>query len=499
MGNIKFTVNIVWKEKDTNKERPLIGPKVEICYKRLLKTASLGWGYLNDNGSVEINFNNKNDLLTFDKKVKLTIKIWPDTRHATVYRTIGCLYCADFTREYSGNNMTIKHVVDQANGEREKRLVIAEVLEFAARFVSDKLGEAPQHVNCMYPAATCGGACYSAMEGIYIHKDSFDSYRTIIHEYTHQIQRWFKLLDVLPGFMHLDNQDLTAKYTKGKGIYTALLEGHADYLPSRVKSAFSSQLDFVGYKNYDTNRPDKVWVDGYKKAYSGEGCEDTVARIFYDLTDDNAEILSEESNLLNTQENIKISDQMLFAVIKQLRVKYKLGEANLYLFTKMFCEYFPALKEEFNNILTIQKVAPHNVTIKSTNNAIKVEWTPGGQKESEYCKGLSYENIGTKKAETYQTKYVVSVYDANSRLVFKSEELKNPSYTIENDAIKLAKSKGNYILIKVLGKNTQSPATEYESAYYKYDLPSDKGISSSMTQGKPSIKIRTAIKTQLKK
>ena len=450
-------------------------------------------GYLDDDGCIKIKVDSKNlDLMKqLGQKVYAVINLMPNTKDCSVvyrenskdkYNSVILQEeinledkKVDFSfhlsplkgYEYPNDPKTFTEQCDR------RRLVVASIMQFGARFIRSRLNKIPCHVKCYYPKRYDVVDTSYALVSIHLGEEDYLSPRTILHEYGHKCYGMYRTYTRIPIADHSGEVDLTAGHPKTRGIYTAFIEGFAHYFSYRVLSTYVEYL-----KEFDgvTAAIEESEYNRSQAPVCGEANEDSIANLLIDMSDP---INEKEETYINTtersvfgnwlvrHEELSISDKAIVELIAEQ------DDQNLYSYCQAFYKKYPQHTEAFNNILSMQGIAPSDVYAMSIDDEkVLIGWKAGGTLESQYYDDdkLSEDK---KICKTYQRLFDVKIYDAkfNHLETYVSEGgLCITSFPYET--IKDLNKESNYFLIKIKGYCLYRPRTEYESSYFRINLES---------------------------
>lgn len=349
-----------------------------------------------------------------------------------------------------------------------RRLVVASILQFGPTYIREVMGMTPCKTKCYYPKSAKAVKNSYCLLNIHLFTDHYLSAHTILHEFGHDFYGTFKAYNRIPYSDHNDNMDMSVNYSKSRGMYTAFIEGFATYFANRVGVRYGEYLkDFSDYNLFTIN-------PNYSKCeVCGEACEGSISSLFYDMTDSYSEndyCYNSEGNiygfLLDPIENLSMKDKDIVNIIKDINPQ------NIYSFTKAFYKKHTELEEHFNNLLSMQGIAPSNVYFtKNDGKVVEFKWKPGGTLKSPYFDGDDWITEG-KECKTYQKEFDISLYDAEYNLLKMFHVKDKETYSFKYNLIERFGKNYNYCLMKIKGYSYQRCNTEYQSSYFRIDLRS---------------------------
>ena len=353
-----------------------------------------------------------------------------------------------------------------------RRLVVASILQLGAKYIRDVVGRTPKKAKCYYPKyAKLRDNSYDAVN-LHLCEDDYLSPSVILHEYGHEFFGMFKNYYMFPYRNHHPGMDLSVNGSKTTALYTAFVEGFATFFSKRVAMCYSEYLeDFSDYneltldENYST-------YDAY-----GESCEGSITSLLCDMVDsyDKNDFAYNKVGgyyglWFKPVENLSLKDKDIIDMVEET------FPFNIYEFTKVFYKKHAEYKEEYNNLLSIQGIAPSCAYLtKNDGREVTLNWKPGGTEKSRYFDNDGNWSKDKKACKSYQKEFDVSLYDANYHLLKMFHVKDKNTLTFKYDLIKKFSENHNYCLVKIKGYSYQRINTEYESSYFRIDLKSYYG------------------------
>ena len=490
MAEVTITAKVLWKKNpSSSKAFPLRNVFCSLMVLSFFPTVTTG--YLDDEGCIKIKVPTSGiDLAKqFNQRIYAAIALMPNTKDCNVvYREDAKDKANPYTLQADidlvNNKVDFQFHLNPVEGTKDpndpktfldqcdrRRLVVASIMQFGARFIRNRLGKTPDHVTCYYPKRYKVVDTSYALISIHLAENDYLSPFTILHEYGHKCYGMYRNYTRIPIADHSDLVDLTANHYKTRGIYTAFIEGFASYFSYRVMKAFEECLnDF---------KETPACLEDAERNYTeysvhGEANESSISNLFIDMGDPtNAE---EHAYCLHggnvfgywlvPHEELSIADKAIVNLVAEQ------DDQNIYSFTKAFYKKYPELTEPFNNILSMQGIAPSGVyATKIDDKEVSIKWVPGGTKESLYYDDDKLSE-DYKPCKTYQTNFDISVCDAQFNLLKKYRVNNNESLTFPYNIVESLNTKSNYFLVKIKGYNTINPKTDYESSYFRVDFNS---------------------------
>lgn len=224
-GDTKVQGTLKWVEKESKKEIPLRGVKVEVRDKDLIGSQLLGTVYTDNNGKYSLSFSN--DVILENGGCDLFLRIFAGDNNSYVVRSDGktkYYYDTeydDYQNVATGSETTVDAIIEM-DTDSGKAIQISQAILTARDFVKAMTGETPKGVKVAYPSSN---TCYYSREKntIYITNnarrnesvpESYAAWDVIMHEYGHHIAYLQGIIDP-PGGWHSISTNMVDHYTVG--------------------------------------------------------------------------------------------------------------------------------------------------------------------------------------------------------------------------------------------------------------------------------------------
>ena len=335
-------------------------------------------------------------------------------------------------------------------------------------------------VRIRYPDS--GDGCYYQTNRIYItgeparagYPESYASWDVVAHEYGHHVQHLFDVTDS-PGGGHWVNRSMIEHYAgndhkdcgcvqpgaaqaKYEGIRLAWGESWNTVLGIRSQQYFSNilqNINTVGDTSYTAyNGVDYDLETRNGGSRQGEGCEETVGFVLYDICDPANE----------AKDTISLGDRQFFNVTTSSKAKTFSDYIN-YCVTNNKID-----KIALGNLLSDHRIAPYNfrATTSISLTPPTFQWSRGND---------------TIEGNYLNNRFVVVFFDSRNREILRSNEMSSTTFTpTQSQWDSILASDGEKIKAAVYGYQTTSLVTgPYLSNVVEYTKPKVSPLSETFS------------------
>lgn len=336
----------------------------------------------------------------------------------------------------------------------QKAFSVAQALIMGTKYV-EAMGKVPPSVTCHFPKSSDQYSSFFNVVDITL--DAWRFWDIILHEYGHRLQHYYDIEDN-PGGSHYINADQISVHGKDKGIKLAWGEGWPTFFGILVTQHFSADLvgvPRVGDTFYNSFGSSGVWFVDLESILSlGEGCEQSIFAVLYDLYDGPG---------LNTEswDTVSISESILFDAVVNSKAKTFSSFYNYFI-----SNYYSVNDGAIGEILSRYGFASTNLYVSSGSlsylSTPTFSWTAGG-----YTSNIFNE-------------FQLVFYNAYNSPILTTATQTSTSCTLTKEQwAKVLSSSGNTFSVAVIAYQNNSPRT---GGYY----------SSQLTCTKPTLQNQTA-------
>lgn len=411
-------------------------------------------------------------------------------------------YCVKCEPQNIGNKkaFTFTSSLPTKNGYTGKAFYIFMMLNAAALYVKEYIKIKPDFVTCNYPGTVSHThQSWAEFNRIHLYSGDYNN-TTVLHEYAHCLQNMlgFKYSGDLPGFHHASDYDITGKYSKEKGIYTAFFEAFADVFRACVINTYCNSL----LSNYAICTLEHVnaYVTRGIRHGKGEGYENSCISTMLGLLIDKYDVLSQLSNEPTYYKKISKSTITFSEMANLFKETCKTGFSgcpSLYAFNKIMEEKYKGkpILEAYHYLLSESKCAPHHFSLNATAQSYTIDFKPGGNKEKENWGNEQEPNWGNE-CQTLQKKFKYKLYNSKGDVIKTVDLGSKKSFTIDKLTYEAAGGKKFYVSVCGYADHRYWPTGWYESGKIELEaLAPDKDKNTRNMQSK----LKTATTTDTKK
>ena len=186
-----------------------------------------------------------------------------------------------------GKTITINTKKNNKPGYLGRALQVLRPLIFGAKYVQDMSGSLPGFRSAVYPHKN---GCYFNGDAICLTDYVYNYPDITLHEYGHHLQGVFNLAGDFGGIHYVHDYSLKENY-KAEGLRLTWGEAWPTVFGTLVGQYFPGE--FNNYSGIDSSYNDQGWSSDLETLYDGdgknvrygEGCEDDVMAVLYDLYD----------------------------------------------------------------------------------------------------------------------------------------------------------------------------------------------------------------------
>ncbi len=337
-----------------------------------------------------------------------------------------------------------------------KALQIGQATLNAREYAEAMMGEEPDDVTVIYPTNDDGCNYNDFLKTIRITGKeeliegdlySYESWDVIMHEYGHHIQYQLDIINS-PGGKHNAGDNLIDTYGKDAGIRLAWAEAWPTVFGMAAQNYYNTYLqNIVGVNNgcYDAYNFELPYPIENNYYYKGEGSEDAIMAVLYDLLD----------NTTETADTIYLSHIQFWNVTTGNQSKTFSD------FIQYFYTCYPQFKDDIGANLSkygMASSAPSISNLSSLSETVKPSITWNAQGGSTECPNNCFSLV---------------IYDSAGYEILRKNNLTYPSYILTQAEWDLVRnSEGTTYTIAVAVSQTSSPVTgEYYSTFVSYSKP----------------------------
>lgn len=379
-------------------------------------------GRTNPDGSFSVVVDNSGSHIREESKIFIRFKTEAEYCKVDKPVFIGTEYEFDSERVNVGKKteLTINASVNVEGNDVGKAFQVLAMLRAGTFHVKELLKKDPQYVRCEYPGVTSGKSSYASYTWIHLDGTAYNG-TTVLHEYGHCFEHMlgcnYLKLGKWPGFYHQFKEDLTIRYGKEKGLFTAFFEGFATVFETMTVYKYRNSM-LSGIPGCNVTTPFMTYRGDNKKLicrnYFGEldyclGEGDELAVIITLLSIMNKiEVKYGDTDYLfpfHADSNgrfLEVADDTLgFDIIVSI-VRSFINSLSMDKFNDKFeaAAGHLAIIKKYRYFLMRTSISPNNFVQKSNPNGFyNVDFVPGG-------------NVRNNKTATKQNKFTANVYSA---------------------------------------------------------------------------------------
>ncbi len=401
-------------------------------------------------------------------------------------------YCVKCEPQNIGNKkaFTFSSSPLTEDGYTGKAFHVLMLLNAAALFVKEYIGMKPDFVTCNYPGTVSSThQSWAEFNRIHLYKGDYNR-NTVLHEYAHCVQNMlgFKYSADLPGFHHASYYDITGRYSKEKGIYTAFFEAFADVFKACVINTYCNSL-LKNYAECDLVHVIQPAING-KEFGKGEGYENSCISTMLGLLINKYAIEFQASDELANYKKIS-KDTITFGELANLfKQACAAGYSkcpSLHAFNKIIEEKYKGkpILEVYHYLLSASKCAPHHFSLAATNTkTYTIDFKPGGNKEKENWGNKQKPDWGDE-CQTLQNKFKYKLYNSKGDVIKTVDLGGKKSFTIDKPAYEAVGGKKFYVAVCGYADHRYWPTGWYESGKIELEaLAPDKNKNTRTLQSK---------------
>lgn len=337
--------------------------------------------------------------------------------------------------------------------EIQKAYSVTQALIMGAKYV-EAMGKTPPSVTCHFPKSS--NQYVPLLDVVDISIEAWCFWDIILHEYGHKLQHYYDIEDS-PGGQHYIDADQISVHGKDKGIKLAWGEGWPTFFGNLVTQHFSADLvgvPRVGDDLYDSYGDPTDWSVSLENIHAlGEGCEQSIFAVLYDLYDG--------TNPSEPWDTVSISESTLFNAVINSKAKTFSSFYNYFI-----SNYYSANNGAIGEILSRYAFASTNLRV--TSGALSYLSVP-----------TFAWNAGGATGNTFNS-FQLAFYNASNSLILTTATQTSTSCTLTAEQwAKVLSSSGNTFSVAVISYQTNSPST---GGYY----------SAKLTCTKPTLQNKTA-------